>query len=204
MNSLKIYILILLPVILFSQSNLDITGRVSMRVQNIEYDENSNIKPDSISSDDYGKSTLIPGLQQSINLSLFGRMQNFDFTLLSDLKNNDWNKLDFGDINSVDRFSLNLRLSNHELILGDFYQSGNERLMQSREIRGLKYSTRIDEALGQNTFIYIDGLAGQTQKAIEVNDKLQSIYKQFETSGQYSRFLSAGNIKIGKLNIIKV
>jgi len=204
LNLIKIYLLILLPVVLFSQSNLDITGRVSMRVQNIEYDENSKIKPDSISSDDYGKSTLIPGLQQSMNLSLFGRMQNFDFTLLSDLKNNDWNKLDFGDINSDDRFSLNLRLSNHELILGDFYQSGNERFLQSREIRGIKYTTRMDQALGQNTFIYIDGLAGQTQKAIEVKDRLQSIYKQYETSGQYSRFLSAGKIKVGKSGLFDI
>jgi len=204
LNSIKIYLIILLPVILFSQSNLDITGRVSMRVQNIDYDEDSKIIPDSISSEEYGKSTLIPGLQQSMNLSLFGRMQNFDFTLLSDLKNNEWNKLEFGNINSVDRVSLNLRLFNHEVILGDFYQSGNERFVQSREIRGLKYSTRIEKALGQNTFIYIDGLAGQTQKAIEVNDRLQSIYKQFETSGQYSRFLSAGNIKVGKSGLFDV
>ena len=198
MNLIKIYLFILLPLVLFSQSNLDITGRVSMRVQNIDYDEESKIKPDSINFDEYGKSTIIPGLQQSMNLSLFGRMQNFDFTLLSDLKNNDWNKLDFGDINSIDRFSLNLRLFFHELVLGDFYQSGNERFLNSREIRGLKYSTRIEEVLGQNTFIYIDGLAGQTQKSIEVNDRLQNVYKQFESSGHYSRFLSAGNIKVGK------
>jgi len=204
LNSIKIYLIILLPVILFSQSNFDITGRVSMRVENIDYDEDSKIKPDSISTDQYGKSNLIPGLQQSMNLSLFGRMQNFDFTLLSDLKNNDWNKLEFGNINSVDRASLNLRLYNHEMIIGDFYQSGNERFVQSREIRGLKYTTRIDEALGQNTFIYINGLAGQTQKAIEVDDKLQSIYKQYETSGQYSRFLSAGNIKVGKSGLFDV
>jgi len=204
LNSFKIYFLILIPIILLGQSNLDITGRVSMRVQTINYDDESKIKPDSISSEKYGKSTLIPGLQQSMNLSLFGRMQNFDFTLLSDLKNNDWNKLDFSDVNSVERFSLNMRLFNHELVLGDFYQSGNDRFLQSREIRGIKYSTKIDEALGQKTFIYIDGLAGQTQKAIEVNDRLQSIYKQFETSGQYSRFLSAGNIKVGKTGLFDV
>ena len=175
-----------------------------MRVQNVDYDEESKIKPDSINSNEYGKSTIVPGLQQSMNLSLFGRMQNFDFTLLSDLKNNDWNKLDFGDVNSVERFSLNLRLFNHELILGDFYQSGNERFMQSREIRGLKYSTKIDNAMGQNIYIYIDGLAGQTQKAFEVGDRLQSIYKQFETSGQYNRLLSAGNVKIGNTGLFDI
>jgi hypothetical protein len=200
----RIHIFILLPIFLFSQSNLDITGRVSMGLQNIDYDEESKIKPDSISSDEYGKSTIISGLQQSVNLSLFGRMQNFDFTLLSDLKNNDWNELDFGDVNSVERFSLNLRLFSHELVLGDFYQSGNERFMRSREVRGLKYSTKIDDAIGKNTFIYLEGLGGQTQKSLEVGDRLQSIYKQFETSGQYNRFITAGNVKIGKTGLFDI
>lgn len=183
---------------LFSQSDFDITGRVSMRVQNISYDEESEIKPDSISSDEYGKTTIIPGLQQSMNLSLFGRMQDFEFTLLSDIKNNDWNELDFGDLNSLDRLSIDLRIYGHELVLGDFYQSESERFIQSREIRGLKYSTRIDEVFGNNTFFYVEGLGGQTRKAYEVGNRLQGAYKQFETSGQYNRNLMGANIKFGK------
>ena len=149
MKFIIIYFFIFLPIFLFGQSNFDLTGRVSMRVQQLDYDEESKIKPDSINSDEYGKSTLIPGLQQSMNLSLFGRMQNFDFTLLSDLKNNDWNELDFIDVNSVERFSLNLRLFNHEMVFGDFYQSGNERYLQSIGYHLVNKSISEELALGE-------------------------------------------------------
>jgi hypothetical protein len=175
-----------------------------MRVQQLDYDEKSKIKPDSINSDEYGKSALIPGLQQRINLSLFGRMQNFDFTLLSDLKNNNWNKLDFNDLNSVERFSLNLRLFDHELTFGDFYLSGNERYVQSREIRGIRYSIKSYNFFGKNVFVYIDGIAGQIQNAIKQGELLKGIYKQYETSGQYQRFMGSGDIKIGKSDLFDI
>ncbi len=198
------YFFLFIPIFLFSQSGIDITGRISMRVQQVDYDENSKIKPDSINIDEYDKTTIIPGLQQSMNLSLFGRMQNFDFTLLSDIKNNDWNELDFNDLNSVERFSLNLRLYDHELVVGDFFHSGNERFIQSREIRGLKYSTKLNNLFGENTFIHVRGFAGKTQKAINVGNRLQGIYKQYETSGQYRRQIGAANVKTGKAGLFDV
>jgi hypothetical protein len=175
-----------------------------MRVQQMDYEEKSKIKPNSISSEEYSKTSLIPGLQQSMNLSLFGRMQNFDFTLLSDFKNNEWNGLDFNNLNSVERFSLNLRLFEHELVVGDFYQSGNEKFTQSREIRGIKYSTKTNNLFNKSSFIYIDVFAGKTQKAINVGERLQGIYKQYETSGQYQRMLGAGNLKIGQSGLFDI
>lgn len=198
------YLFLFIPFFVFSQSNLDLTGRISMRIQHLDYEENSKIKPDSISSDEYSKISLIPGLQQSMNFSLFGRIQNFDFTLLSDFKNNKWNKLNFNDINSVERFSLNLRLFDHELVVGDFYQSGNEKFIQSREIRGIKYSTKINQIFNHNSFIYIGGFAGKTQNAINVGDRLLSIYKQYESSGQYQRLLGAGDLKIGQTGLFDI
>ena len=183
---------------------MDITGRISMRLQNIDYDETSKIKPDSVNSEEYGKTSVIPGLQQSMNLSLFGRLQNFDFTLLSDIKNNDWNQFNFNNFNSVERISLNLRLLNHELVMGDFYQSGSERFLQSREIRGLKYSANFESILGNNTFLFFEGLLGQSQKAYNVGDRLFNIYKQFELTGQYKRFLGAGSLHFGKKGLFDV
>ena len=72
-----IFSLILLPLLLAAQTDVDITGRISQRVQYLNYDEESEIKPDSVDDKEYSKSTLIPGLQETFNLSLFGRMQNF-------------------------------------------------------------------------------------------------------------------------------
>jgi len=187
-----------IPMSVIAQKSFDLTGRVSLQVKQIEYDENSKILPDSISDEQYGKTSLIPGLQQSLNLSLFGRTQDLDMTLLADLTNNDWNKLDVNDYNSISRLSLDLRFYNNEFVIGDFFETGSEVFVQSREIRGLKYSTKIDELFGQYTYLSFNGFGGITQKAIKVGERLTGIYKQFETSGQFRRLLAAGDIKMGK------
>lgn len=79
-------VILLLTNLLLAQRAFNLTGRLSLQTLNISYDETSKIKPDSIPDDQYAKSTLVPGLQQRLNLALFGRSPHFDITLLSDLK----------------------------------------------------------------------------------------------------------------------
>lgn len=196
--NIKYLLLFLVPGLLFAQNSFDITGRVSMRVENISYDEKSDILPDSIDADTYSKTFLVPGLKQSMNLAMFGRSRSMDMTLLADLANNDWNKLDFTDINSVGRLTLNLRFKDQEAVFGDFFESGSELFIQSREIRGLKYSGKFDNSFGPGTFFSFNGMGGLTQKAIKIGDNLQNLFGQYETSGQFMRYVGGATARFGQ------
>jgi len=193
---LFILFIIIMPISLMAQG-LDLTGRVSFRLQNIDYDEESEIKPDSISDDEYGKSILIPGLHQYINVALFGRTNNLDLTLLADLRNNAWNKLEPRNLNSVSRFTINMRIHSNEIVLGDFFESMGESFLQSREIRGLKYALRAESAFGGDSFVDVIGVGGMVQRARSKGDHLIDLYKQYETAGQFRRWLGAGALRSG-------
>ncbi len=197
----SIIIVFLFPLIILAQQKFDVTGRVSLQVKQVTYDEKSEVKPDSISDTDYSKTSLIPGLQQSMNFSLFGRKGDLDMTLLADITNNDWNKLSITDYNTVSRLTLNLNYRDHELVIGDFFQSDKENFILSREIRGLKYSTRIEDVFGKLSFLSISGFGGITQAAVKIGTRLENLYKQFETSGQYRRLIGSGNLKFGRTGL---
>ncbi len=194
------WMLIICPAIVMSQPGFDLTGRVSLRVQNTGYDQNSEIRPDSISADQYGITTLIPGLQQMLNISLFGRTSNLDFTFLADLKNNEWNRLEISNFNSIPRVSLYLHWSNQELIAGDFFDSYSELFILSREVRGGKYQVQVPDVWGKKSFLEVDIMGGMVQRAIAEGSRTAGLYKQFETAGQYRRWIGAGIIKIGQQN----
>lgn len=181
-----------------AQSGIDITGRASLNVKNVTYDEKSSILPDSIDSESYGKTTLIPGLQQGLNLALFGRTQALDMSLLADLKNNPWNTFDLKDPKSVSRLTFDMRVRDHELVLGDFFESGSELFIQSREVRGGRIKGHFNDVFGNNSFLDVRALGGLSQQAIEVGENSEDLYKTYETSGQYSRTLAAGSIQAGK------
>ncbi|KAA3613190.1 MAG: hypothetical protein D8M58_12855 [Calditrichaeota bacterium] len=196
-------LLLVLPTLILAQKSVDVTGRVSLSTLNFDYDEKSEIKPDTVSSKDYGKTTLIPGLSQSLNLSIFARTQDFDVSLLGDIRNNDWNTLDFSSHNDIDRLSLSLRISNHEVVLGDFYESGSEFFLQSREIRGGKVKLAFDNVWSRKSFFEFKTVYGLAQKAFSQGSRIRNIYKQFETSGQFRRYLGAVSVKAGERGFYK-
>jgi hypothetical protein len=191
------WVLFLWPGLIMAQSGLDLTGRVSLRVQNTGYDEDSELLPDSISAADYGKTTLIPGLQEMLNISLFGRTRNLDLTFLADLKNNDWNTLELTNFNSIPRLTLDLRWANQELIAGDFFDSYSDLFILSREVRGGKYQVQLADLWGNESFLEVKALGGIVQREIDEGDRSNGMYKQFETAGQYRRWMGAGVIKAG-------
>ena len=196
---LKKYYLILfliLPWLGISQ-NIDVTGRVSLRTLNFDYDEQSKIKPDSIPDREYSKTFLIPGLQQNLNLALFARTNTLEISLLADLSNSDWNKIKFNDHRSLGRLSLNVRFNSHEIVAGDFFESGSELFLQSREIRGGKVRLRFENTWHKNAFIEISSLYGITQKAFDQGARLKGLYRQYETSGLYRRYLASASLKTG-------
>ena len=195
---IRIYwISVLWPGLIMAQSGFDLTGRVSLRIQNTGYDQDSEIRPDSIKAADYGKTTLIPGLQQMLNISLFGRTNNLDLTFLADLKNNDWNKLEFSNFNSIPRLTLNLHWADQELVAGDFFDSYGELFILSREVRGGKYHLQLTDVWGRESFLEVKMLGGIVQRGIAEGDRTNGLYKQFETAGQYRRWMGAGIVKVG-------
>jgi hypothetical protein len=204
MNIIRILIIILLPVIVIAQQGFDVTGRVSLRVTNNDYDETSKIKPDSIADSEYGKTTIIPGLRQSLNIALFARTAKVDMTLLGDIRNDKWNELDIQDMGTINRLSLSARFGTNEIILGDFYESGSELFVQCREVRGAKVHLKFNGLWNKNSFLETKTTGGIVQKAFSSGSRLNDLYKQYETSGQYRRYFASGILRIGEINLYKL
>jgi hypothetical protein len=211
MKRILILSVLLFPLLSAAQKAIDITGRVSSNTLYFDYDEKSKIKPDTVSSDTYGKASLIPGLQQQINLSIFARTKDLDISLLSDFRVNKWDEFDLGndfgqflDQKSLERFSLNMRFFNHEVILGDFYESGSEFFIQSREMRGAKANFNFERLWNRKSFLEINTVIGRTQRAVAQGERLQAIYKQYESSGQFRRYMAAVSAKTGEQGLFKI
>ena len=192
------FLYLLIPALIFAQKSIDVTGRVSLSILNFDYDEKSDIKPDTVGSKEYGRTNLIPGLSQSLNISIFARTPTIDISLLGDIRNNKWNTFDFNDHNSIDRLSLSLRFAKHEIVLGDFYESGSEFFLQSREIRGGKVNLVIENLWNRRSFIELKTVAGLAQRAFPQGSRIKGIYKLFETSGQFRRSILAFSAKVGE------
>ncbi len=193
-----LFLYLLIPAMILAQKSIDITGRASLSTLSFDYDEKSDIKPDTVANKEYGKTTLIPGLSQSLNLSIFARTPTIDMSLLGDIRNNEWNNFDISDQKSIDRLSLSLRFSKHEIILGDFYESGSEFFIQSREIRGGKVHLQYENLWNRKSFLEFKAVGGIAQRAFSQGSRLRGIYKQFETSGQFRRSIAAISAKIGE------
>lgn len=191
-------ILVVLPVFVLAQSGFNLTGRVSLRMLNTTYDEKSKIKPDSIPDSAYSKSTLIPGLQQSLNLAFFARTSKLDLTLLGDIRNNDWNQLN--ELRNVNRLSLNARFGNHEIILGDFFESGSEFFVQSREVRGGQAYFKFDQLWNYDSYLEAKVTGGLIQNAYGIGHRLRDLYRQYENAGQYRRYFSEAMLRLGESN----
>ncbi|MBD3225487.1 MAG: hypothetical protein GF313_12230 [Caldithrix sp.] len=198
MKKWVIYVVFLVPFLLNGQQSLNVTGRVSMQVTNTDLDENSEIKPDTIASDQYAKGSLVPGLQQRVNLSLFARGEGLDVTLLGDLKNNRWDHIQ--QWKDVDRLTLNVRFSDIEITLGDFFQTGSELFAQSRQTRGARFAVELDNIYGTGGFLETTFNAGLVREARAIGERLRGFYHQYENSGEYRRYMANAIIRSGWRN----
>ncbi len=195
----RVITLLLLSVVYsLGQNPLNLTGRASLRTTHVGYDEVSKIKPDSIPDAAYGKTTLIPGLQQNLNLALFARTEELDLTLLGDIRNNEWNRMAFSDLKTINRLSLSARFGENEIVLGDFFKTGSELFVQSREIRGGKAAFHFEDLWTGGSYIDVSALGGIVQKAFAPGSRLLHLYKSFETSGQYRRYFFSSQITAGQ------
>ncbi len=194
----KYLLLLLVSSALWAQKSIDFSGRVSVNTLNTVYDESSPIKPDSVADETYGKTTLIPGLSQFVNLALFARTSTLDISLLGDIRNNSWNRLDFSNQNTIDRLSLAVRYGEHELVLGDFYQTGSDFFIQSREIRGGRLNLNFGRLWSSRSFLKTTLLGGISERKLAVGARSIGLYKQFESSGIYRRTLGAASMRIGE------
>lgn len=195
MKRFSLVLVLFLPLILIAQSNMDITGRISFRSVYTDYDQTSEIKPDSISDKQYAKTNVIPGLAEALNIALFARTRTLDITLLGDLQNNPWNQLN--QFTNVNRISLSARFGSNEIVLGDFFDSGSEFFIQSREIRGAKLDLKFNNLWNSASFIRTKFSAGLVQQAYGIGTRLRNLYHQYENSGQYQRYFGSGLVTVG-------
>ncbi len=199
---LKIYLLLLLAsCVLWAQKSIDFSGRVSVNTLNTQYDETSPIKPDSVADENYGKTTLIPGLSQFINLALFARTTTLDISLLGDIRNNSWNRIDFKNQNTIDRLSLAVRYGDHELVLGDFYETGSDLFIQSREVRGGRLNLNFKGLWSSRSYLKTTLLGGISERRLAVGERSIGLYKQYESSGIYRRNLGAASLRVGESGV---
>lgn len=200
----KSFLFLLIPLFVFGQKSIDITGRASLNMEYFDYSDKSAIKPDSISSKEYSKTYHIPGFRQFLNLSIFARTRNLDISLLSDIRNNSWDQFQFDDHKSVDRFTLNFRFKENEIILGDFFESGSEYFVQSRAIRGAKMDFRFNNLWNKNAYINFKSFGGISEKSYSQGSRVRNVYKQFESSGQFRRWLAGTSVTGGDRGSFKL
>jgi len=179
---------------LFSQSAVNITGRISLRTLQRSYDEKSAIKPDSIADADYAKTFLVPGLEEHLNLAIFARTSKIDMTLLGDIRNNKWDQLN--GLKKIERLSLSARFGRNEIVLGDFFESGSEFFVQSREVRGLKADLRLEKLWNASTYLQTRIAIGQVQKAYGIGQRLPGLYHQYENAGRYRRYFASAVLRL--------
>ncbi len=202
MNRLQWVLILFLPVLLLAQSGLNVTGRISLRTSNTSYDELSKIKPDSIPDEEYAKSALIPGLDERLNLAIFARSRSMDITLLGDVRNNQWNQLN--SAKNINRLSLITRFGRHEIVLGDFFDSGSEFFIQSREVRGARFKLRWDRLWNAQSYVDTKVSGGQIQRAYSIGARLNGLYRQYETAGQYRRYFASAVMHMGDASLFDV
>jgi len=204
MRPISLIFITLFPLFLSAQSALSVTGRISMRVENLDYDPNSTLKPDSISDDVYSKSSLIPGLNQRLDIALFARTSSVDVTLLGDIRNDDWNQLSIGDYNTVERLTLSARYKQNEVVLGDYFMAVSDLFLQSLQIRGVKASLEAGQLWNTRNYIKVMGLYGDVQKAARIDSRIRGVYRQYETSGLYKRNMASGLVDVGMPDIYRL
>ena len=191
-----IIIYVFLPVLVLAQSGINVTGRVSLRMINTQYDEVSEIKPDSIVDKEYSLTTLAPGFVQNLNLALFARTATTDWTLLGDIRNDPWNTLN--SIERVNRLSLSSRFgSGHEVVLGDFFDSGSDFFVQSREVRGGRLNLKFERLWNNSSYVHTKISGGRIERAFNIGDRLRDLYRQYENSGRYRRYFGSGSVDLG-------
>ena len=203
MKSFYIIFYLLLPIILMAQNGINITGRVSLRMINTQYEEASDIKPDSISDKEYSRTILVPGFQQSLNLALFARTATTDWTLLGDLRNDPWNELN--SIERINRLSLSTRFgSGHEIVLGDFFESGSDFFVQSREIRGGRINLKFEKLWNNNSYLYTKFSGGRVERSYATGDRLRDLYRQYENSGRFRRYIGSASLLVGDRDLFSL
>jgi len=185
---------IIVPAFLIGQSSLNVTGRISFRTLQNSYKENSDIKPDSIPDKDYAKTFIVPGFEQRLNMAVFARTPKLDLTFLSDIRNNQWDQLN--SINRIERLTLSARFDRNEIVLGDFFDSGSEFFVQSREVRGVKADLRFSNLWNRSSYLQTKITGGQVQRPYGIGARLPVLYHQYENAGQYRRWFTSALVRL--------
>jgi hypothetical protein len=121
------------------------------------------------------------GIQPETQLFLSGRRAGADINLLADFYGNQWNNL------RKNVFNLSLNYVKQAIIIGDFYENGNETSISNRQLTGLKFTGELmDMGRGEKRLEYRLA-AGESEIPKETGQHSLDLFNDSIQSGMSKR-----------------
>ncbi len=134
-------------------------------------------------------SVPIPGTESAVRIVFLGQGENKSFNLLTDFHYNEWDKQE------LDNFLLSVKLHNHILDFGDFYQKFDQFSIYNKRIRGLQWrGTLHNKDTGYTRLSWSIG-GGETRRPFELGEKIPKYYERYEASGRYQQMMGGGRLE---------
>lgn len=125
------------------------------------------------------------GIQPEMQFFANGRRGATDINLLMDLYSNQW--LSTSDYVGKNMFNLTMNYTDHQVVIGDFLESGSETSITGRQLTGIKYTgKKIDMGRGEKRFEF-KLAAGETEVAKDSGDHEIFVYNQSVDTGMSKR-----------------
>ena len=137
------------------------------------------------------------GLQPELQFFANGKRGNTDINLLMDLYSNQW--LSTADYIGKNMFNLTMNYVDHQVVIGDFLESGSETSITGRQFTGIKYTgKKFDMGRGEKRFEF-KLAAGETEMAKDSGDHEIFVYNQTVDTGMSKRqqitYITEANFK---------
>jgi len=137
------------------------------------------------------------GIQPELQFFANGRRGNTDINLLMDLYSNQW--LSTADYFGKNMFNLTMNYTDHQVVIGDFLESGSETSITGRQMTGIKYTgKKFDMGRGEKRFEF-KLAAGETEIAKDSGDHEVFVYNQNVDTGMSKRqqitYITEANFK---------
>lgn len=125
------------------------------------------------------------GLQPELQFFANGKRGDTDINLLMDLYSNQW--LSTADYFGKNMFNLTMNYTDHQVVIGDFMESGSETSITGRQLTGIRYTgKKFDMGRGEKRFEF-KLAAGETEIAKDSGDHEIFVYNQTVDTGMSKR-----------------
>jgi hypothetical protein len=188
------------------QAQGKVAGNVSLESAYTSYDETSSIwtkeeynqfvsdqelSTDLYNYDRYARASVVPGLRERLNLSLFYFKPTYKIALYARVTNSDW--VTPNELRYVDRLSLTASFSAVQITAGDAYLNSIEYFIANRQLRGVSgHADFFKETPGYD--VKIKAFSGITEYKTDIGDPVTTRYQSYYTINKFQRNFSGGEI----------